>query len=392
MPVFAFEDEDTNFSSVDALTVSPRLNNDNVSTLDPPELPTFPLSSTEEVSTIKANVSRTSESSKITQCQKQTDEDCPKLKIRLLDFIASGYSLPGENVEGLLSDDLKWNGVTVFPKGSKIHGEIIESAAENNKTHQKPSLSLRLQDLVLPNTDLPQSPDIEGDYQQRVDLNIYWAAPKSYLGNFTREMASALKGGLKGAYKGGSSALAMGGMQTAFLTHGVSVVGGSLVGAIWHGSKAFNEAHRAVILPEGTVITVAVSPQLLSSAVSAENLPKLAITNLDASPIKITVQHATLGADPFAVNNQLTVGFDLNNTLPKELSSFHLALIDNFGERYYLSPFAASEGYKTKFPAYQTSHAEMTFTIKSNAANYYLVVFSPDKNQKIIYKQPVVIN
>ena len=303
--------------------------------------------------------------------------------------MASGYNLPGENFEGILSEDLKWGKVTILPKGSKIHGEVITSTAEDETTHQKPALVLHLQDLVLPNDDLSQ---LDGEYQKHIDLNLYWTASNNYLGNFTREMASALKGGIKGAYRGGSTALAVGGMQTAFLTYGASVAGGSLIGAIWHGAKAFNEAQKAIILREGTQIIIPVSPKLLTSVLNEDNLPRLSIQRLDSTPIAIKVQHAVLAADPFAVKNQLTIDFDLQNKLPKEISSFHLVLMDNFGERYYLSPFGASSGYKTKFPANCTSHAEMTFTIKSSSLNYYLVVFSPDNSQKVLYKQPVVIN
>ena len=98
------------------------------------------------------------------------------------------------------------------------------------------------------------------------------------------------------------------------------------------------------------------------------------------------IQQAKLALDPFEIQNQLTVTFDVSNLSARDLSAMNMAVVDEYGKRYFLSPFAANDAYKTVFKAKQKTHASLTFTIKNALEDYYLVFYNPAHPNEVLVK------
>lgn len=323
-------------------------------------------------------------------CPKGQDA-CIKLSATMLSFVVSGYSLPGEPVEALIKKDIMWNKKVLIPQGSKLTGYVTESeVAEAIKDETTNSiLAIQFEQLWLPNQ------------KDAYSVNFKWRKEESKSVRLQHKIGDGLKGGLKGALQGAAKGLSLGGLYTAVNTYGATVIAPSAVGAFQGAAAQMRQTDYAIVLEEGEQLSFWLDPNGLKISSQKGGLVKpttstvlSAVTTTTASNtsqalINLVVTSVKLGADPFDEKNQLTVDFFVTNGLNKTLSALNVAIVDSFGKRYYLSPFADNKGYLVKFPALQNRQQQLTFSINNPQLEYSLVVYNPDQPNQVLAKASI---
>lgn len=302
--------------------------------------------------------------------------DCFRLKVKLLDFVASGYSVPGDIVEAVVLEETHSDKNVLIPKGAKLVGVVDESVLDtSNKAAPKAVLSLKFDSLLSPTTSTPTP----------IPIQASWRRESHLLNLIGKGVTKGLMEGSVGAIKGALLGVGSGGLGMAVATQGSSLLTASGMGALMGIHKGLTNTSSAIVLNEGQVLSLSLSPTQSSQTLLLSAQPTIAPLK-EAQNLNVLVQQAKLTADPFDVQNQLTVTFDVSNLTAHDLSAMNMAVVDAYGKRYFLSPFAANDAYKTVFKAKQKTHASLTFTIKNALEGYYLVVYNPLRPSEVMAK------
>ena len=122
-----------------------------------------------------------------------------RILVRTLDNIDSERSRPGQRFTGELEAELALDNVTVAPRGSTVHGRLVE-ATSAGRTSGRSRLSLELTDIVI------------NDRANPIMTQTYALRGRGQGGRTTRRgLRGAGLGGLIGGIAGGGSGALIGG-------------------------------------------------------------------------------------------------------------------------------------------------------------------------------------
>jgi hypothetical protein len=301
---------------------------------------------------------------------KQTGADCFGLTVKLLDFVASGYSFPGDRVEALVIKDTRSKDGVSIPAGSKLVGVVEESFLETQGKAPKAKLTLLFTELWTPHSQEPEP------------IRAEWRREANVLTVVGKGIGKSAVSGAKGALKGALSGIGM-----ALMTSGSSLITSSGLGALTGIHKGIMDTHSAIVLSEGEEIRLRLASSDPKQTLLLSASPSMLVgPSPDTALVSLSDITAQLGVDPFATQNQLNVGFKLQNDLSDDIKAMNVAVVDDYGQRYFLSPFGGNHAYKTTFRAKQQTQAQLTFTVKAGQPQYYLVVYNPAKPTEVLLK------
>jgi hypothetical protein len=140
-----------------------------------------------------------------------------RILVRTTDNIDSQRSRPGSRFTAQLETNLELDGVTVAPRGSTVHGRLIEASAAG-RTSGRSRLTLELTDIVINGTANPiltQSFELRGRGQsgRTARRGLRGAGLGALVGGVAGGGSGALLGGTLGAGAGTAISAASGGQQ-----------------------------------------------------------------------------------------------------------------------------------------------------------------------------------
>src|SRR5215467_4991683 len=149
-----------------------------------------------------------------------------RILVRTTNNIDSRSSRPGSRFTGILETNLQLDGVTVAPRGSTVHGRLVEASAAG-RTSGRSRLTLELTDIVINGTANPiltQSYDIRGRGQsgRTTRRGLRGAGLGAVAGGVAGGGGGAAVGAAVGAGAGAATSAARGGQQ-------ISLPSGSLI-------------------------------------------------------------------------------------------------------------------------------------------------------------------
>ncbi len=284
-----------------------------------------------------------------------------KLILGLMDFVATGYSQPGDEFHARVKVQVERNGKILIPKGTLIKGHIKEIEQPGNALSKRGRLVLAFEHVLM----------ADG---RKIPFKTEYGKGDHGLKKMGRAVAGGIGGTLSGAIEGVLVGLSFGGIPTAVATHGATLIGGGGLGALSGLGKGIARSGDHVYLNEGDTIKVVLKePLALPGMILAPDTQN----EIHAAGLDVQITGYTLERDPFKVENQIGLKLAINNQTAHAFGSFDVALVDEYNTLYYVSPFAGESMLVFQLKPNSQLEGELAFSVKNPDAKHYLIFYKP---------------
>ena len=278
-----------------------------------------------------------------------------KLILQIQDVIASGYSYAGDDVHAVLKEAVMRDGKLLLPKGSLVRGHL---ATMDERAGKRFNIQF---DYIL-------TPD-----GRKIPLNGDYTRKDSVLKVASRVVTNGVSGTLKGGVTGALMAIQYAG-PLAFAAHGapMAIVGG--LGAASGLVKGVARSGDRVELHEGDTIKVALNEPLdLPTMTRAPDT----VNEILSNELTINVKDFALTRDPFKTENVVQLTLDINNQSAYSFGALDMAVMDEFGAQFQLSPFTNADSMFSTIEKGKVTKGQYSFSVQNPQARHYLVFYQP---------------
>lgn len=284
------------------------------------------------------------------------------LILTMLDFLATGYNMPGDTFNAVVKQPVKQGGKTVIPAGSLVRGHIEGAGDTAHSNAHKSRIELVFDYILLPNG-------------QKIPLSSSYNKKSSVLKAAAKRAAGGIGGTLTGAVKGVLVGLQFGGIEGAYLSNGFTLIAGGGIGAIAGLGKGLARTNDDVVLNEGDSIKVKLEQPLALPDTSGD--PSDVAQEFATEGLHMTVTDMKMVLDPFQVQNQIELNLSIDNETEYEFGQFDFVLEDSFGAVHQVSPFHKNAiSFKT-VPAHDHFEGSFLFSVNNPQFSHFLVVYKP---------------
>lgn len=176
------------------------------------------------------------------------------------------------------------------------------------------------------------------------------------------------------------------GIPLAISTYGISIGAGAAVGGSLGLIGALKRKGKIASFFPGDEITITTAEPIIVPGFDTRFIPSG--QQLKTVPhLKISTNSYTFNKDPFGdkSSKQLLLSITIHNRTEKEISFFDLAVLSDYGERYYPSLTTAGLGaLKTKAKPHTTVTADIAFNVSHKKHKYWLILLNKADKEEIV--------
>lgn len=321
---------------------------------------------------LKGNVTETVKPSPLLYGQIQTIPKNTKLHLSVTANLNSQLSRVGDEILARVSMDVGNGEKVLLPGGWFMHGTVTQSASQK-RLGRDGYVTVEFDKLLSPDGDI----DLPFKSTFSTKDNQLKAISKTVLVDSGYVTWGALGGSIL--------SVQMTGIPVAVSTHGISVGIGAAVGGGLGLIGALKRKGKIASFFPGDEITITTAEPIEVPGFDTRFIPSANKTPQSVE-LKVQVDKYAFNKDPFGDKHakELAVTLTIQNDTKKDFSLFDMAVLSDYGERYY--PSLTMEGLKTLKTRIKP-HARITTTIAFNVGNAkhkYKLILLNKVNQEAI--------
>lgn len=283
-----------------------------------------------------------------------------KVRMTVSSVLSAGYTEEGDEFFAEIVEDVEGENGVVIPMGSVAHGSV---------TRLESSKRLGRDGYIVLNFDSIITPDgreipIEAHMTTRPNLAV--SVGKTVL----KDTGYTLGGGVIG----GIASVQLLGIGAAIASHGYTVAGGAGIGAVAGLGYALGRKGKEVLLQPGDEIDVKILDALKLPVLKEEAFKE---KEIKYEGLDVRVTNVQIEKDPFNEPNLVTLSLVLDNATPKTFSSFDMALVNDYKNEYYPSPFSNTEMWFSRIRPNDKVVGKLSFAVDNSKRKFWLVVYDP---------------
>ena len=278
----------------------------------------------------------------------------------------SSFSIEGDEFFAEVTDDVYGNKGIVIPKGSLAHGKLSNTTAPG-RFGKEATMDLTFDYLVTPDgREIP----IEGSMTTKLHP----------ISQGAKVVAQDLGYTVAGGAVGGLMALNWMGLGAAIASHGYTIAGGAAVGGVAGLTVALIRKGNHVLIAPGDEIKVRINTPL-DLPVYREDALKQEEVLYEGLTININdVKHEK---DPFGEVNTITLSVLISNMSDKTLSSFDMALVNDYNAKFSPSIFGNTKLMFRQIKPGDKIAGEVSFAVDNINRKFWLTFYDRKNNQVI---------
>lgn len=284
-----------------------------------------------------------------------------KLVLTIMDMVATGYSQNGDDFHARVKVAVERDGKILIPKGALVKGHIETTDEPGRALAKKGSIVLEFDYILMPDG-------------RKIQFKSQFEKGDNAVKTIGRAVGSGIGGTIGGAIRGIIVGLRFGGIKGAYLTNGGTLIGGGGIGALAGLGRGLSRSGDHVILNEGVEIKVALEAPL--------DLPVIIVPpdtdkEIHAEGLNVKVTDYALGRDPFKVENLINLKLSIDNQTELNFGSFDIALMDEYDNTYFVSPFGNQTRLVFQIPSKSQLTETVSFSVRSPDLKHYLIFYKP---------------
>lgn len=284
-----------------------------------------------------------------------------KLILTIMDMVATGYSQHGDEFNARVKVAVERDGKVLVPKGTLIKGHIVNSDEPGRSLAKKGKITLAFDYILMPDG-------------RKVPFKSSYTRGDNALKAVGRAVGSGIGGTLSGAIRGVLVGLRLGGLHGAAISNGATVIGAGGLGALAGLGRGLSQSGDHVLLNEGDEVAVALEEPLQLPVVVT---PPDSQNEIHAEGLDVKITDYSLGRDPFKVEKQINLQLQITNKTQYTFGSFDMALIDEYNDTYFVSPFGNDSLLTFQIAPDSQLSGEVSFSVRSPELRHYLVFYKP---------------
>ncbi|MFH0702083.1 MAG: hypothetical protein V2B14_00890 [bacterium] len=288
------------------------------------------------------------------------------LKMTVSSVLSSGYSEEGDEFFAEVSNDLSIAGGIVIPSGTIAHGSVTK-LTESKRLGRDAYITLNFDYLITPDN-------------RKIPIEASMTTKRHPVTSTAKVLLEDTAYTVAGGVVGGLLSLKILGIGAAVASHGYTVAGGAGVGALLGATSSLARKGGEVLIAPGDEINVKVAGTLELPVFTEEAL-KDEEKILDGLDVKITSYK--IEKDPFGELNTITLVLDIKNETNKTFSSFDIALVNNYKNVYYPSPFGNTELWFQKIIPNSRITGQLSFAVDNPKKKHWLVFYDSSSRKPL---------
>lgn len=278
----------------------------------------------------------------------------------------SSFSIEGDEFFAEVTDDVYGNKGIVIPKGSLAHGKLSNTTAPG-RFGKEATMDLTFDYLVTPDgREIP----IEGSMTTKLHPITQGA----------KVVAQDLGYTVAGGAVGGLMALNWMGLGAAIASQGYTIAGGAAVGGVAGLTVALIRKGNHVLIAPGDEIKVRINTPLDLPVYREDALKQEEILY---EGLTININDVKHEKDPFGEVNTITLSVLISNMSDKTLSSFDMALVNDYNAKFSPSIFGNTKLMFRQIKPGDKIAGEVSFAVDNINRKFWLTFYDRKNNQVI---------
>lgn len=278
----------------------------------------------------------------------------------------SSFSIEGDEFFAEVTDDVYGNKGIVIPKGSLAHGKLSNTTAPG-RFGKEATMDLTFDYLVTPDgREIP----IEGSMTTKLHPITQGA----------KVVAQDLGYTVAGGAVGGLMALNWMGLGAAIASQGYTIAGGAAVGGVAGLTVALIRKGNHVLIAPGDEIKVRINTPLDLPVYREDALKQEEILY---EGLTININDVKHEKDPFGEVNTITLSVLISNMSDKTLSSFDMALVNDYNAKFSPSIFGNTKLMFRQIKPGDKIAGEISFAVDNINRKFWLTFYDRKNNQVI---------
>lgn len=278
----------------------------------------------------------------------------------------SSFSIEGDEFFAEVTDDVYGNKGIVIPKGSLAHGKLSNTTAPG-RFGKEATMDLTFDYLVTPDgREIP----IEGSMTTKLHP----------ISQGAKVVAQDLGYTVAGGAVGGLMALNWMGLGAAIASQGYTIAGGAAVGGVAGLTVALIRKGNHVLIAPGDEIKVKINTPLDLPVYKEEALRQEEILY---EGLTININDIKHEKDPFGEVNTITLSVLISNMSDKTLSSFDMALVNDYNAKFSPSIFGNTKLMFRQIKPGDKIAGEISFAVDNINRKFWLTFYDRKNNQVI---------
>lgn len=278
----------------------------------------------------------------------------------------SSFSIEGDEFFAEVTDDVYGDKGIVIPKGTLAHGRLSNTTAPG-RFGKEATMDLTFDYLVTPDgREIP----IEGSMTTKLHPITQGA----------KVVAQDLGYTVAGGAVGGLMALNWMGLGAAIASQGYTIAGGAAVGGVAGLTVALIRKGNHVLIAPGDEIKVRINTPLDLPVYREEALKQEEILY---EGLTININDIKHEKDPFGEVNTITLSVLISNMSDKTLSSFDMALVNDYNAKFSPSIFGNTKLMFRQIKPGDKIAGEVSFAVDNINRKFWLTFYDRKNNQVI---------
>lgn len=278
----------------------------------------------------------------------------------------SSFSIEGDEFFAEVTDDVYGNKGIVIPKGSLAHGKLSNTTAPG-RFGKEATMDLTFDYLVTPDgREIP----IEGSMTTKLHP----------ISQGAKVVAQDLGYTVAGGAVGGLMALNWMGLGAAIASQGYTIAGGAAVGGVAGLTVALIRKGNHVLIAPGDEIKVRINTPLDLPVYKEEALKQEEVLY---EGLTININDIKHEKDPFGEVNTITLSVLISNMSDKTLSSFDMALVNDYNAKFSPSIFGNTKLMFRQIKPGDKIAGEVSFAVDNINRKFWLTFYDRKNNQVI---------
>lgn len=278
----------------------------------------------------------------------------------------SSFSIEGDEFFAEVTDDVYGNKGIVIPKGSLAHGKLSNTTAPG-RFGKEATMDLTFDYLVTPDgREIP----IEGSMTTKLHP----------ISQGAKVVAQDLGYTVAGGAVGSLMALNWMGLGAAIASQGYTIAGGAAVGGVAGLTVALIRKGNHVLIAPGDEIKVRINTPLDLPVYKEEALKQEEVLY---EGLTININDIKHEKDPFGEVNTITLSVLISNMSDKTLSSFDMALVNDYNAKFSPSIFGNTKLMFRQIKPGDKIAGEVSFAVDNINRKFWLTFYDRKNNQVI---------
>ena len=280
------------------------------------------------------------------------------LKMTVDSVVSSGLNQKGDEFFAEVTDDFSTQNGIVIPSGTVAHGTVTQ-IGNSKRLGRDGYINVNFDYLITPDS-------------RKIPIEATMTTKRLPITSTAKVALEDTAYTMAGGVVGGILAFKFLGLGAAVASKGGTIAGGAGLGAIAGLTASMVRKGQEILIAPGDEIKVKVAEGFKLPVLTEESLrdKELHYKGLD---VKITAYN--LEKDPFGELNTITLALDITNKTKKTFSSFDIALLSEYKQVYYASPFGNTELWFRKIVPNSEVRGRLSFSVDNPKKKHWLVFY-----------------